>query len=64
MIVEAIKRDDAELITELLCYGLPISYLYLEEAVKLKAKNILEAFFTNGWDINQPMGDLSPPLLV
>lgn len=64
MIIEAIKRDDTELITELLGYGLPISRLYLEEAIKSKAKNTLEVFFINGWDINQPTGDLSPPILV
>lgn len=64
MIVAAIKRDDTELITDLLRYGLPISHLYLEEAIKSKAKDTLEAFFINGWNINQPTGDLSPPLLA
>ncbi|KAJ5814871.1 Ankyrin repeat protein [Penicillium riverlandense] len=61
MMVEAIKRDDTDLIMEFLGYGLPISRLYLEEAIKSKAKDTLEAFFINGWNINQPTGDLSTP---
>ena len=32
-------------------------------AVRAKAKKTLETFVEHGWDINQPMSDLEPPIL-
>ncbi|RHZ55673.1 hypothetical protein CDV55_101647 [Aspergillus turcosus] len=63
IMIEAIKRDDAQFIKELLDRGLPMDPLYALEAVKVKGKDALKVFLQNGWDINQPMSELKPPVL-
>lgn len=37
--------------------------LYALHATETKAKNALQVFLDNGWDINQPMSELKPPVL-
>lgn len=49
---------------ELLRRGLPMSPIYVFEAVKARAKGVLEIFFDNGWDINRPMSQMEPPILT
>lgn len=63
IMIEAIKRDDVQFIKELLDRGLPMDPLYALEAVNAKAKDALEVFLKNGWNINQPMSELKPPVL-
>lgn len=60
---EAIKRNNTQFVRELLNRGLPTDPLYALEAVKVKGKDTLEAFLQNGWDINQPVSELRPPIL-
>lgn len=62
--VGAIQLNKVYLVVELLRRGLPISPLDVLEAVKAKAKEVLTIFFNNGWDINKPMGAMSPPALA
>ena len=61
--IEAIKRDNVQFIKELLDRGLHMDTLYTLEAVNAQAKDILEVFLKNGWNINQPISELKPPLL-
>ena len=61
--VEAINRDDLQFIKELLDRGLPMDPLYALEAVKTRGKNALEIFLQSGWNINQPISELKPPVL-
>ncbi|KAJ6084466.1 Ankyrin repeat protein [Penicillium sp. IBT 16267x] len=63
IMIEATKRNSTPFIKELLRRGMPVDPLYAFEAIKVKAKDALEAFLNNGWDINQPMSELKPPLL-
>ncbi|KAJ5494929.1 hypothetical protein N7539_000045 [Penicillium diatomitis] len=63
IMIEAIKRDDVQFIKELLVRGLPMDPLYALEAVNANAKDALEVFLKNGWNINQPMSELKPPVL-
>lgn len=63
IMIEAIKRDDVQFVKELLDRGLPMDPLYALEAVKVKGKNALEVFLQNGWNINQPISELKPPVL-
>ncbi|RHZ43194.1 ankyrin repeat domain-containing protein [Aspergillus thermomutatus] len=63
IMIEAIKRDDAQFIKELLDRGLPMDPLYALEAIKVKGKDALKVFLQNGWDINQPVSELKPPVL-
>lgn len=63
IMIEAIKVKDVRLIQELFYGGLPIDPLYVLEAVKVKGKDVLESFLQNGWNINQPISELGPPLL-
>ncbi|KAJ9221708.1 hypothetical protein DTO027B5_8911 [Paecilomyces variotii] len=60
---EAIKRNDAQFVRELLDRGLPMDPLYALEAVKVKGKDTLKVFLQNGCDINQPVSALRPPIL-
>ncbi|CAG7937607.1 unnamed protein product [Penicillium salamii] len=63
IMIEAIKLNRLQFIRELLHRGLPMDSLYAIEAIKLKAKDAIEVFLDNGWDINQPMSELKPPVL-
>ncbi|KAJ5670177.1 uncharacterized protein N7477_005540 [Penicillium maclennaniae] len=63
IMVEAITRDDAQFTKELLDRGLPPDTLYVSQAVRVKAKHALGVFISSGWDINQPMSELKPPVL-
>jgi hypothetical protein len=56
LMIDAIKSNKNFLVEELLRRNLPMSPIYVLEAVKAKAKDILTTFFTNAWDINKPMG--------
>lgn len=63
IMIEAIKRDNTQFIKELFDRGLPMEPLYALEAVKVKRTDTLKVFLQNGWDINQPMSELNPPVL-
>ena len=60
----AIRSNKPCLVEELLRRKLPMSPLYVVEAVKTRAKDILKIFFHHGWDINRPMGEMEPPVLA
>ncbi|PLB53809.1 putative hspc200 [Aspergillus steynii IBT 23096] len=47
----------------LLDRGLPMDPIYASQAVRDKAKDALTVFIQRGWDINQPMSELKPPVL-
>lgn len=61
--VQAIKLGGLSFVRELLRRGLPLTPEYVYEAVKASGRNILAYFFENGWDINQPMDLMHPPIL-
>lgn len=61
--IEAIKPNSVQFIQELLHRGMQIDPLYALEAIQVKAKDALEVFLEHGWDINQPMSELKPPVL-
>lgn len=63
IMIEAIKRDNTQFIKELFDRGLPMDPPYALEAVKVKRTDTLKVFLQNGWDINQPMSELNPPVL-
>ncbi|RAH66088.1 ankyrin repeat domain-containing protein [Aspergillus aculeatinus CBS 121060] len=63
LLIEAIKLGGVQFITELFDCGLPMNPLYALEAVKVKGKDALEIFLQSGWDINQPISELEPPVL-
>lgn len=62
--VDAIRSNNVYLVKELLRRKLPISPVYVFEAVNAKAKDILTTFFDSGWDINKPMSGMDPPILT
>lgn len=63
IMIEAIKRDHAPFIEELLHRGLQMDPLYVLEAVNARATGALETFLRKGWNINQPVSELKPPVL-
>ncbi|KAJ5967146.1 hypothetical protein N7501_003394 [Penicillium viridicatum] len=64
VMIDAIRSNKVYLVKELLRCNIPISSIYVLEAVRGKAKDILTAFFDNSWDINAPMGGMDPPILA
>jgi hypothetical protein len=63
VMTEAIKRDRADFVEELLLRGFRINQHHALVAVKAKAKSSLEVFLRNSLDINRPVGELTPPVL-
>ena len=60
----AIQSNKLCLVEELICCKPLISPIYVVEAVKARAKGVLEIFFDHGWDINRQMGEMKPPVLA
>lgn len=63
IMIEAIKRIHTLFIEELLGRGLPMDPLYALKAIEMKGKDALAIFLEYGWDINQPVSELKPPVL-
>ena len=63
VMAEAIERDNALFIKELLDRGLPMNPVYASQAIRAKAKDALNIFIQSEWDINQPISQLKPPVL-
>lgn len=61
---DAVWMHRETLVKELLRCKMPISSTYVETAAQAKAKNILTIFFDNGWDINTPLDEMTPPVLA
>ncbi|KAJ6111131.1 hypothetical protein N7486_003366 [Penicillium sp. IBT 16267x] len=63
VMMEAIKQDSVGFVLKLLSHGFPIQPCYTLEATLHKAKGVLGSFIEAGWDINEPVGDIKPPVL-
>lgn len=63
VMMEAIQQDRVEFVSNLLFHGFPINPSYTFKATVCKAKGVLECFLKAGWDINEPVGVLNPPVL-
>ncbi|CEJ60620.1 hypothetical protein PMG11_09189 [Penicillium brasilianum] len=63
VMMEAIKLDNARFVSKLLFYGFPIQPCYALEATLRKAKGALTCYIEAGWDINEPVGEIKPPVL-
>ncbi|KAJ5373406.1 hypothetical protein N7517_005412 [Penicillium concentricum] len=61
IMIDAVRYDDAQFAEALFSHGLPLHPDYALEAAKWKAKNVLEALFKNGWNVNKPISDAQPP---
>lgn len=60
---EAIQHDRVEIVSNLLFHGFPIKPFYAQKATRCKAKAVLERFLEAGWNINEPVDVLKPPVL-
>lgn len=63
VMMEAIRRDNVRFVSTLLSYGFPIHTCFALEVTFLKAKGALECYINAGWDINEPVDILKPPVL-
>ncbi|KAJ5737905.1 uncharacterized protein N7483_003030 [Penicillium malachiteum] len=63
VMMEAIQQDREEFVSTLLFHGFPIQPPYTRKATLYKAKRVLGCFLKAGWDINEPVGVLEPPVL-
>ncbi|CAG8942800.1 unnamed protein product [Penicillium salamii] len=61
---EAIQHDRVEIVSNLLFHGFPIKPFYAQKATRCKAKAVLERFLEAGWNINEPVDVLKPPVLA
>ncbi|KAK5805912.1 hypothetical protein VI817_000170 [Penicillium citrinum] len=64
LIIAGIRSDNLRLITKVLAKGVTISAAYVLEATTAKRKEILLELFGHGWDVNQPIGPMTPPILA
>lgn len=63
VMMEAIKQDNAGFVSTLLSHGFPIQPCYTLEATLHKAKGALACYIKEGWNINEPVGEIRPPVL-
>lgn len=63
VMLEALQLDHPEFVSELLRLGHPMHKDYALEAIKHKSRDILNIFLENGWNVNEPMSELKPPVL-
>jgi hypothetical protein len=63
VMMEAIIHDKAGFASTLLFHGFPTSPSYAQEATLHKAKAALTCFINEGWDINEPVSEVQPPVL-
>ncbi|KAL2869729.1 ankyrin repeat domain-containing protein [Aspergillus lucknowensis] len=64
IMMQAVQDNFPEIISTLLSHGQPIYNSYAIQAVRSKATGVLNTFMEHGWDVNQPMGELSPTVLA
>ncbi|OAG09321.1 ankyrin [Paraphaeosphaeria sporulosa] len=62
-LLEAIQRNNVEMVQFLLDEDVTDGYLPVEPAVRARAFEVLELFLRNGLDINQPLRPNEPPVL-
>lgn len=63
VMMEAIQHDRVGFVSILLFHGFTIKPSYTQKATECKAKGVLECFLKAGWDINEPVDVLKPPVL-
>ena len=63
VMMEAIGHDKVGFVSTLLSHGFPIQTCYALEATLYKAKGVLSCYIKEGWDINEPVGQIKPPVL-
>lgn len=63
VMMEAIQLDRVEFVSLLLSHGFQITPSYARKATVCKARRVLECFLRAGWDINEPVDVLIPPVL-
>lgn len=63
VMMEAIQLDRVEFVSILLSHGFLVKPAFARKATVRKAKRVLECFLRAGWDINEPVDVLIPPVL-
>ncbi|PLN85844.1 hypothetical protein BDW42DRAFT_160136 [Aspergillus taichungensis] len=61
--MEVIQLDRVEFLSLLLSHGFLIKPSFARKATVCRAKRILECFLGAGWDMNEPVDVLIPPVL-
>lgn len=64
VISEAVRRDNAAVVAELLRRGMRVGYPSAREAIRAKAKDTLRVFLRSGWDINEPFFERKPTVFA
>ncbi|KAJ5675422.1 hypothetical protein N7462_008319 [Penicillium macrosclerotiorum] len=57
---DAIEHNKSDFASKLLQYGYPIVGLHAKEAIFYKSKDVLMVYLEAGWDINDPIDEISP----
>ncbi|KAJ0414379.1 ankyrin repeat protein [Aspergillus carlsbadensis] len=60
---EAVKQDKAEFVSTLLSHGFSTIPCFPLEATLYRAKGALASYIEHGWDINEPLDEIRPPVL-
>lgn len=60
----AIEQQNIQLVSYVLSHGIRIEVYAIHRALDLESIPIFQTFLDNGWDINEPLGETSPPALA
>ena len=64
LLVEAIQHRQPYIRDILLSEQVPVSVGAVEAAAKARRREDLAALFDNGWNVNTPLNDFRPPILM
>ena len=63
IVQRCIRDNNIPLILNLLRDGFHVSTSIARQAVEYRARDIIQVFLDNGWDINDPVSETEPPVL-
>jgi hypothetical protein len=64
VLLSAVELNRPGIIKFLLSRGLPMNEMYINQAIKTRSKEVFQAFFDCGWDVNTTWNNFRPPVLA
>ncbi|KAF2793655.1 ankyrin [Melanomma pulvis-pyrius CBS 109.77] len=62
--LSAVQSARPEIIKLLLSRGLAVNEMYIRQAIETRSKEVFQAFFDSGWDVNTVWDNFHPPILA
>ena len=64
VLLSAVQSIRPGIIKLLLSEGLVMNEMYIRQAIETRSKDVFQAFFDSGWDVNTIWDNLHPPVLA